>query len=79
MSKGNDGRSNANRDGSGRRGGERDGRPRSGSRTSIHMTPERARAIQAHADKTGQNQDFKSRAMSAADRHADDSDDGDDN
>jgi len=33
------------------------------------MTSERARAIQSHADKTGRNQDFKSRAMSAADRH----------
>jgi len=33
------------------------------------MTCERARAIQSHADKTGRNQDFKSRAMSAADRN----------
>jgi hypothetical protein len=38
------------------------------SRSSLLMTPERARAIQAHADRTGTNQDFKARAMSAADR-----------
>jgi hypothetical protein len=30
------------------------------------MTAERARAIQAHADRTCHNEDFKSRAMSAA-------------
>ena len=32
------------------------------------MTVERAIAIQAHADRTDTNQDFKARAMSAADR-----------
>lgn len=40
------------------------------------MTVERARAIQAHADRTGRNQDFKERAMSAAaTNHTDDTDD----
>jgi len=34
----------------------------------MRMTKERARAIQAHADRTRTNQDFKARAMSAADR-----------
>lgn len=41
----------------------------SNSRSSLLMTPERARAIQAHADRTGANQDFKARANSAADRN----------
>ncbi len=49
--------------------GEREGRePARSSRSSLRMTAERARAIQAHADRTGTNQDFKARAMSAADR-----------
>ncbi|KKN64434.1 hypothetical protein LCGC14_0491770 [marine sediment metagenome] len=43
------------------------GRGSRSSRTSTRMTSERARAIQSHADKTGKNQDFKSRVMSAAD------------
>lgn len=30
------------------------------------MTPEAAQRIQSNADKTGNNQDFKSRAQSAA-------------
>ena len=38
------------------------------SRSSVRMTAERARAIQAHADRSGRNQPFKARAMSAADR-----------
>jgi len=33
------------------------------------MTSEAARRIQSHADRTGRNQDFKSRAMSAAARN----------
>lgn len=45
------------------------GRRGRSSRTSTRMTSERARAIQSHADKSGKNQDFKSRAMSAADRN----------
>ena len=52
----------------GRRGRSHGKRSRS-SRTSTRMTGERARAIQSHADKSGRNQDFKSRAMSAADRN----------
>jgi len=44
---------------------ERTVAPRS-SRTSVAMTPERARAIQAAADRAGVNQDFKARAMAAA-------------
>ncbi len=55
--------------GSGGRGrGKSKGRGNS-SRTSIKMTPDRARAIQSHADRSGRNQDFKSRAMSAADKN----------
>lgn len=67
MSRGNDARSN------GERGAKGAKEPRSDasrtSRSSIAMTAERARAIQAHADRSGTNQDFKSRAMSAADRN----------
>ena len=33
------------------------------------MTSDAAARIQSHADRTGQNQDFKSRAQSAANRH----------
>ena len=68
MSKGNDSRTGSGREASGR--SERDQRSdRSGrsSRSSVRMTAERARAIQSHADRTGTNQDFKARAMSAAD------------
>ena len=38
-------------------------------RSSTYMTVERAKAIQSHADRTGQNAGFKGRAMSAATRH----------
>jgi len=31
-----------------------------------YMTPEAASRIQSHSDRTGSNQDFKSRAMSSA-------------
>jgi len=41
------------------------------------MSVERARAIQSHADSTGTNDDFKSRAMSAADLHTLDNGKGD--
>ncbi|MHA1149211.1 MAG: hypothetical protein ACTSR8_13310 [Promethearchaeota archaeon] len=51
------------------RQGRNQGRRGRSSRTSTRMTIDRARAIQSHADKTGTNQDFKSRAMSAADRN----------
>lgn len=67
MSRGNDARSNNER------GTKGVNEPRSvasrTSRSSIAMNAERARAIQAHADSSGSNQDFKSRAMSAADRN----------
>ena len=36
---------------------------------SKKMTKDAARRIQSHADKTGTNQDWKARAMSAADRN----------
>lgn len=36
--------------------------------TKNQMTSEAARRIQSNADKSGKNQGFKSRAMSAADR-----------
>jgi hypothetical protein len=51
---------------------QRAGQPRAAvaasrsSRTSVEMTAERARAIQAHADRTNSHQDFKARAMAAA-------------
>lgn len=66
MSKGNGERSTNERNvkGQGREGrSERESRT---SRSSVRMTAERARAIQAHADRTGRNQEFKSRAMAAA-------------
>ncbi|OAD72840.1 hypothetical protein PHYBLDRAFT_146160 [Phycomyces blakesleeanus NRRL 1555(-)] len=34
------------------------------------MTPKDAARIQSHSDRTGINQDFKSRAQSAADKNA---------
>ena len=70
MSKGSDSRTSAGRDAAsrGRRSNRDDGSGRN-SRSSVRMTAERARAIQAHADRTGANQDFKARAMSAADRN----------
>lgn len=37
------------------------------------MTKETARKIQSHADKTGTNQGFKARAMSAADKNEEES------
>lgn len=66
MSKGNDSRIQEGRTSESRT--SRDGKEREvrTSRSSIAMTAERARAIQAHADRTGRNEDFKSRAMSAA-------------
>jgi len=50
-------------------GRSKDGNRRNSSRSSRLMSMERARAIQSHADKTGRNQDFKSRAMSAASKN----------
>jgi hypothetical protein len=70
MSKGNDSRTGQGRESAGRTG--RDGKATPAGRTSrssVLMTAERARAIQAHADRTGTNDDFKSRAMSAVDRN----------
>lgn len=72
MSKGDDSRTTADRKGESRT--SRDGKGREGregrtSRSSVAMTVERARAIQAHADRTGRNEDFKARAMSAAARN----------
>jgi hypothetical protein len=69
MSRGNDSRIAGGRDQTtSRRAGRSAGEART-SRSSVRMTPERARAIQAHADRTGVNQDFKARAMSAADHN----------
>ena len=70
MSRGNDSRVTDGREGNANarastRGTREEART---SRSSVRMTAERARAIQAHADHTGTNQDFKARAMSAADR-----------
>lgn len=73
MSRGNDGRGSREGDSKGR--GERGART---SRTSVRMTVERARAIQARADRSGTNLDFKARAMSAAARNDEEGgDDGD--
>lgn len=70
MSRGNDARSNSAR---GERGDKspnaRDATASRTSRSSIPMSLERARAIQSHADRSGTNDDFKARAMSAADRN----------
>jgi hypothetical protein len=66
MSKGNDSRTDRNRQAPDRAG--KAGVSRS-SRSSVPMTAERARAIQAHADQHEKNQDFKARAMAAADRN----------
>jgi len=62
MSKGNDSRG---QDGRAPKGGERGNEPRN-AQSPVRMSVERARAIQAHADRTGRNQGFKERAMSAA-------------
>lgn len=56
-----EGRTNESR--TSREGKERESRT---SRSSVAMTAERARAIQAHADRNGRNEDFKARAMAAA-------------
>lgn len=70
MSRGNDSRTGNGREASGRNeGGMRAGKGERNSRSSIAMTVERAQAIQAHADRTGTNRDFKARAMSAADQN----------
>jgi len=70
MSKGNDGRQGNERGGRDEpRGGRANSEPRS-SRSSVRMTAERARAIQAQADRTGRNQAFKARAMAAAEGNA---------
>lgn len=64
MSKGNDSRVPTDRQERDREG--RSTAPGRSSRSSVRMTAERARAIQAAADRSGQNQDFKARAMAAA-------------
>ncbi len=66
MSKGNDSRTQEGRTSESRT--VRDGKEREArtSRSSVAMTAERARAIQAHADRTGRNEGFKARAMAAA-------------
>lgn len=69
MSRGDDSRVGPNGEGRKDERTDRDGgRPARSSRSSVRMTAERARAIQSHADRTGTNQDFKARAMAAADR-----------
>jgi len=70
MSRGNDSRSANERGERGARStGEKGASASRTSRSSIPMTVERARAIQSHADRTGDNQDFKARTMSAADQN----------
>lgn len=68
MSKGNDSRVSADRQERDREG--RTTAPGRSSRSSVRMTVERARAIQAAADRGDQNQDFKARAMAAAAQNA---------
>lgn len=80
MSKGKDDRVAREEKGRDVQRSERTNAPRS-SRSSVAMTPERARAIQAAADRSGRNQDFKARAMAAAASRAPDApppDDDDD-
>lgn len=67
MSKGNDGRND--REGKESQRGDRKGAEPRSSRSSVRMTADRARAIQAQADRKGDNQDFKARAMAAAARN----------
>ena len=62
MSKGNKGRDSNNTNRSVRSS-------TNSTKTIVKMTKERAQAIQSHADKFNTNQDFKSRAMSAADKN----------
>lgn len=70
MSRGNDNRTENERGGrNGKSGNSRGASPSRTSRSSVPMTAERARAIQSHADRTGDNQDFKARGMSAAERN----------
>lgn len=70
MSRGNDSRSaNEHGERGGRSTGEKGSSASRTSRSSIPMTVERARAIQSHADRTGDNRDFKARAMSASDQN----------
>ena len=73
MSKGHDSRTPAERGERSREGSR--GTPARSSRTSIPMTTERARAIQAKADRTGTDPDFKARAMSAAARNSEENKD----
>lgn len=69
MSRGQDSRTKAERDQNARATPEKQSsRCLRSSRTSTRMTVERARAIQAAADKAGTNQEFKARAMAAAAR-----------
>jgi hypothetical protein len=69
MSKGNDSRTQQGRTSESRTTRDtREREPRT-SRSSIAMTAERARAIQSQADRTGRNEEFKVRAMSAAARN----------
>lgn len=71
MSKGNDSRTGQGRESAGRTTADGKSAPAGRtSRSSVQMTAERARAIQSHADRTGRNEEFKSRAMAAADRNA---------
>jgi len=67
MSRGSGGRSGR----SSRSNSKRSSNRSKSSKTSKSMTVDRARAIQAHADKTGRNQGFKGRAMSAAEKNKD--------
>lgn len=69
MSKGNDARTQQGRTSEARTSSDGKEREACTSRSSVAMTAERARAIQAHADRTGRNEDFKARAMSAAARN----------
>lgn len=75
MSRGNDSRTGKGQEAAGRSNrGNRGQQPPRSSRSSVKMTAERARAIQAHADRTESNQDFKARAMSAATQNESDDD-----
>jgi hypothetical protein len=75
MSKGNDSRTGKGQEAAGRTNrGSRGQQPSRSSRSSVKMTAERARAIQAHADRANRNQDFKARAMSAAAKNESDDD-----
>lgn len=78
MSKGTDSRTSDARKGEARTSRDTKGPEARTSRSSVKMTAERARAIQATVDRSGHDDGFKSRAMAAAARNEAELADGED-